>query len=85
VQRGCDASGVQHVRAPERELERLRAGGVLVQQEAEVGGGRVGGGDRQQHGAAVGLSNSCSVMRAGHAHGKLSKGKVLSGNERGTL
>jgi hypothetical protein len=42
--------GVEDVRAAEGELEVLHAGGVLVQQPAEVARGAVGGADRQQHG-----------------------------------
>src|SRR5947207_1588550 len=40
---------VEHGRGTRRERERLDPVRVLVQQVAKVGGGRAGGGDRQQH------------------------------------
>jgi hypothetical protein len=38
---------------PEREFERLDATRVLVQEKAEIGGGRGGAGDGQKHGTLV--------------------------------
>ena len=63
--------GIEDVRRTRRGVERLQPVGVLVQQVPEVGRGRPGGGDRQQHQVIVSDSvrpdqNQLSRSEASH-------------------
>ena len=57
---------VEDVRLPERQFKRLRTGGVLVQQVAQIGGGVLSRANSQQH-EALYLAGCCSTRNEARA------------------
>ena len=70
--------GVAHGGAPEAEVGRVEAVGMLVEQETEVGGGTVGGGDGNEHASPSPGPDTGSIPAGGSSTPTAARGTVAS-------